>query len=119
MIDYSELKQDAQDQIDGHEITCDPSAVLSLIAESERLSGCDKAYAEVWEKARGLQSEMDVVMAENEALRKDAERYRFVTQHVRNHGWFVALESPTGISIWTGPSANAMIDVAMAEASKP
>lgn len=37
MSDYSELKQDAQDQINGHEITCDPETVLALIAENERL----------------------------------------------------------------------------------
>lgn len=47
-----------------------PTNVLALIAELENLRGCDTAYAEVWEKARALQSEMDEV-------RQDAERYRW------------------------------------------
>lgn len=47
MSDHSALKNDAKDQINGHEITCDPVAVLALITEVE-------------------------------ALRKDAERYRWL-----------------------------------------
>ena len=37
MTDYSALKRDAQDQLAGHEVTCDPVAVQALIAENERL----------------------------------------------------------------------------------
>ena len=37
MSDHSALKNDAKDQINGHEITCDPVAVLALIAEVEGL----------------------------------------------------------------------------------
>lgn len=68
-----------------------PVAVLELLAELENLRGCDKAYAEVWEKARALGCELDdyqqgakveadaadearaevrKLRAENEALRK-------------------------------------------------
>lgn len=45
--------------------------VRELIAEIEKLSGCDKAYAEVWEKARSLQAECD-------EFERDAERYRWL-----------------------------------------
>lgn len=44
-----------------------PAAVLELIAEIERLRS-DKAYAEVWEKARAIQSEMDELLAERDQL---------------------------------------------------
>jgi hypothetical protein len=35
----------------------------------------DKAYAEVWEKARALQSEMDAALRNAEALQLNADRY--------------------------------------------
>ena len=71
MSDYSKLRQAAQDQIDGHETTCDPVAVLGLIADNERLQVVHDYYA-------GVHSERDQLKAENEALRKDAERYRWL-----------------------------------------
>lgn len=53
MRDYSELKTDAQDQIDGHEVTCCPVTVLALIAgrdqlfgETEQLKAENKALSE-------------------------------------------------------------------------
>lgn len=65
MSDHSALKNDAKDQINGHEITCDPVAVLALIAEVE-------------------------------ALRKDAERYRWLRQYTVDsygaQGSFAALD---------------------------
>jgi hypothetical protein len=36
MSDYSSLKRDATDQIAGHKITCDPSAVLALRRERKK-----------------------------------------------------------------------------------
>lgn len=36
-----------------------PTVVLAMIEELKSLRGCDKAYAEVWEKARALQSDLD------------------------------------------------------------
>ncbi|WP_338576279.1 hypothetical protein V6L78_13085 [Pseudomonas canadensis] len=91
MADYSELKH-LVDRVltdrrfcgdENHKALAD--GVLALIAENENLAGCDKAYAEVWEKARGLQSEMDEIVAErdqlkaeNEALRQDADRYQWL-----------------------------------------
>ncbi len=47
-----------------------PQAVLALLAEIDRLES-DKAYAEAWEKARDLQSEMDEVVAERDTLRAE------------------------------------------------
>ena len=60
MSDYSALKNDAKDQINGHEITCDPVAVLALITEVE-------------------------------ALRKDAERYRWL-RDTATGPWMRALD---------------------------
>lgn len=96
MIDYGGLKRLAErcNTSGGMELlgarcefhaAANPAAVLELVAEIERLVGCDNAYAEVWEKARGLQSEMDEVVlerdqlkAEVEALRADAVRVDFM-----------------------------------------
>lgn len=83
MSDYTELKRLAeavrdsdidwepnQKTYDYFQALRDPGVVLALIVENDRLTGCDKAYAEVWEKARWIQSEMDALAAENKALRK-------------------------------------------------
>lgn len=53
-----------------------PATILALLAEIERLDGCDKAYAEAWEKARGLQAEMDDVVAERDQLKAENEALR-------------------------------------------
>lgn len=86
----------------------------------ERLDGCDKAYAEVWEKARGLQAEMDDVVAErdqlkaeNEALRKDAERYRFVRSPLGT-GSPLAIWNEGRMPLFSG-MADAVVDELMAK----
>ena len=66
--------------------------------------------------------------AENEALRKDAERYRWVRSAARTdtgEPW-IARSFLSGISAWTGEYADEAIDAAMqpipcttAEQSKP
>lgn len=74
MSDHSKLKRDAQDQIDGNEVTCDPVAVLALIAENERLSAGMKGDYDLdawlkWTAGR------DQLKADNEALHAQLERY--------------------------------------------
>ncbi|MFJ1336780.1 ead/Ea22-like family protein [Pseudomonas caricapapayae] len=80
-----------------------PDTVLALLAEIESLSGCDKAYAEVWEKARDLQGEIDDVVAkrdqlkaENEALRKDADGWKSVL-----HAMEQLKSDEQGAAIWS------------------
>lgn len=76
MSDHSALKNDAKDQINGHEITCDPVAVLALIAEVEQLQG-KKALCKLHERATCIQCmwppreqpELESLRAEVEALR--------------------------------------------------
>lgn len=76
MSDHSALKNDAKDQINGHEITCDPVAVLALIAEVEQLQG-KKALCKLHERSECLQcmwpppdkSEVSELKAEVEMLR--------------------------------------------------
>lgn len=75
------ISKDAKESDAEFVAAANPSVVLALIDENENLAGCDKAYAEAWEKARSLQSEMDEVLAERDALRKDAERYQWVIRH--------------------------------------
>lgn len=84
LLSYESIETE-QDACLRYVAAANPATVLALLDELERLKGCDKAYAEAWEKARDLQSEMDEVVgrrdqikAENETLRKDAERYRAV-----------------------------------------
>lgn len=80
MKDYSQLRKAAERAVPGTNVYASvalgsmASQVLDLIVEVESLRGCDTAYAEVWEKARALQSEMDEV-------RKDADRYRWLIEN--------------------------------------
>lgn len=107
---------EAVDHLDTH-MHC--HTILALLAEIENLDGCDKAYREVWEKARGLQSEMDDVMserdklkAENEALRKDAERYRWLKVERRPQADLDSAFNTYGIPV------DDAIDAAMAKEAK-
>jgi FtsZ-binding cell division protein ZapB len=75
-----------------------PATVLALLAEIERLE------SEAMHTAAGAQSDReqrDQLKAENEALRKDAERYRFVRK--------------TWCPDWPSEKADAQIDAAMAK----
>ena len=82
MSDYSEMKQCAQDQIDGHETTCDPAAVLALIAENERLT------AELdcpFRLARHSKRLVEQLREDNEALRAQIQRQEVV--ELANFDW--------------------------------
>lgn len=58
-------------------------------AEVELLRGCDKAYAEVWEKARGLQGEMDDVISELDGLRAQLTKaHALLRQVIENEEGF-------------------------------
>lgn len=61
-----------------------PSAVLALIAENERLRALPTRNALIKQRD-SLIDERDQLNAENEALRKDAERFRFI-QHDADSG---------------------------------
>lgn len=71
-------------------LAANPATVLALIAENERLRAdldgeMDQARDFNIEHAE-LQSERDHLKAENEALRKDAERYRWL----REQNWAIS-----------------------------
>lgn len=84
MSDYSKLKRLAEAAISPDSLDpvvvfrhyATPSVILALIEENERLSGecegCPMAIAEA------LRIERDQLKAENEALRKDADRYQWL-----------------------------------------
>lgn len=115
-------------------LACSPATILALLAEIERLDGCDKAYAEAWEKARSLQSEMDEVVreryqlkAENDALREDlalakqaplystrqdGKRYRWLIRRISKSQYhFLGAELTSN----TEAGVDAAIDAAMAK----
>jgi hypothetical protein len=66
MSDYRQLEKDAQDEIAGHEITCDPAAVLALLADKARL----ERFVDEYSKS------LDQLKVENESLRKTHESIR-------------------------------------------
>lgn len=89
MTDYTELKRLAEGAVNAGdhwgrrdqftrqlEKLVTPKSVLALLAEIDRLEGCDKAYQQAWEKARGLQSEMDKVAAKREQLQAELSGLR-------------------------------------------
>ena len=92
---------------------CEPQVVIDLIDENERLSGecegCPMAIAEE------LRKELDQLKAENEALRKDAERFRFI-KNKQTFIWLIADWFPTHKSAWI--DVDAAIDDAMSQGEK-
>jgi len=77
-----------------------PAAVLELIAEIESLKSClEMESAELaWSDSdgRAIQVERDLLKADNEALRKDAERYRWLRAET-------GLGPNIQVSEWVGP----------------
>lgn len=91
---------DAEDAMIAFEDVATPSVILALLAEIEQLqrihmrysdSACrigealgipedDQSCFSVEESVAGMINERDQLKSENEALRKDAERYRFVSK---------------------------------------
>ncbi|MGG4659126.1 ead/Ea22-like family protein [Pseudomonas vlassakiae] len=59
-------------------LACSPAAVLALLAEIERLESAKGDPVGSFDKHMEYMQENIRLKAENEALRKDAERYRFV-----------------------------------------
>lgn len=59
-----------------------PAAVLALIAENETLKAqfdeCARLFVDATEQACKAQRERDQLKTENEALRKDADRYQWL-----------------------------------------
>ena len=84
---------------------------LELLAETERLTAFEEAYATACNVRNRL-------IGENEALRKDAERYRWL-QH--GHSGYIEVVE------WIGPHAtgmagedlDALVDTAMSKAVQP
>lgn len=114
-------------------LACSPAAVLALLAEIERLSPpagqvSYQQQMEAWKsassqdlRARGeLMIQVDELKAENEALRKDAERYRWLRQASATdgeytHGVCIDLwENGCGFEV-TLEEADAAVDTAMAK----
>jgi hypothetical protein len=142
MSDFADLKKLAQEankefpaKEDIWSMVCTPTVGLELIAEIERLQGFEAAYKEFSDKtdwvketahwselgmhrADVLRKRVDELQAENEVLRTDAERYR----------WLRA-ETGSGpniqVSEWVGPheyrlfteELDAAIDNALSEES--
>ena len=82
MTDYSELKRLAEESVGFCDVPIAPDVVLGLIYEVEGLSaqhGRDSAELRSLCQARDdARKERDQLKAEVEALRKDAERYRWL-----------------------------------------
>lgn len=119
-----------------------PKTILALLAEIEMLSAQRlmhlrlnlslRARRKVWvahcEKAEDqlldVQSERDQLKAENEALRKDAERYRWLRQASATdgeytHGVCIDLwENGCGFEV-TLEEADAAVDAAMTTGARP
>lgn len=87
-----------------------PAAVLGLIAENERVTTA-------W---HDMKRELDQLKAENEALRKDAERYRFLRRDISNHSVDFCIvkkfwDRSFHDTILETESADAQIDAAMSK----
>lgn len=91
MTDYTELKRLAEAVIETDRVSpcdskrvmlIDPAAALALIAENERLEGRvaseqDRVMSNIGQYAH-IENERDQLKADNEALRKDADRWQIV-----------------------------------------
>lgn len=114
-----------------------PKTILALLAEIERLSPpagqvSYQQQMEAWKsassqdlRARGeLMIQVDELKAENEALRKDAERYRWLRQASATDGEYT---HGVCIDLWkngcgfevTLEEADAAIDTAMGKGEQP
>jgi hypothetical protein len=106
---------------------------LELLAENERLSASPERQiirAAVTEAVKGIADaaaadakagtlkEIELLKAENEALRKDAERYRWL-QH--GHSGYIEVVEWIGphATGMTGEDLDALVDNAMSKAVKP
>jgi hypothetical protein len=108
---------------------------LELLAENDRLGQIEYAFSEWIEKTDWVQStvqaselgrhradvlrtRIDQFKAENEALRKDAERYRWL-QH--GHSGYIEVVEWIGphATGMTGEDLDALVDGAMAKAVQP
>ena len=108
---------------------CEPGSVLALIAEVESLREhkqllVDLREADGYESWASVLVMVDKLKAENEDLRKDAERYRFLRQDISNNvqdfcivkkRWSATF--PDRILELDG--ADAEIDAAMGKGAKP
>lgn len=104
---------------------CDPDVTLALLAEIERLEAEVKRMTSIAYAAHGAfrmetLAERDQLKAENDALRKDAERYRWI----RTADWWrspvCAISNPKeqaklGSDCPSGERLDAQIDAAMAK----
>lgn len=108
---------------------------LELLAENDRLGRIEQAFSEWIEKTEWVQesvqalelgrhradvlrTRIDQFKAENEALRKDAERYRWL-QH--GHSGYIEVVEWIGphATGMTGEDLDALVDGAMAKAVQP
>ncbi|WP_097303838.1 hypothetical protein [Pseudomonas chlororaphis] len=117
MTDYSELKLLAEAATGFTDMSLAPDVVLALIAENERMqSKGDGQHHRDSAELRSLCQERDQLKAENEALRKDAERYRWLLNNADLMHWenmlrFADLEGVESI--------NQFIDAAMSKGEQP
>lgn len=100
-----------------------PHAVLALIAEVERLKAgvnsdmeeierIQSEYDKQFRKARDLRIERGKFKADNEALRKDAERYRWLRNKAGSSDWeYIGHQS--------GETTDYEIDAAMTKGDQP
>jgi hypothetical protein len=150
MTDYSELKRMAEHMNDlcgnhdGVLMHVTTAAVLALIAENELLRGpeetvtsargdrlftfmskdpcryrlCEVTYAA---PVRVLRAERDQLKAENEALRKDAERYRWLRGECERHDSMITIAEVSGFGLvgWSGDDPDNQIDAAMSKGETP
>jgi hypothetical protein len=84
---------------------------LELLAENERLTAFEEGYATACNVRNRL-------IGENEALRKDAERYRWL-QH--GHSGYIEVVEWIGphATGMTGEDLDALVDTAMSKVVKP
>lgn len=119
-----------------------PAAVLALIAENERLQHFKTSFMEWSDKtdwvqetahwselgkhrADVLKDRIDQFKAENEALRRDAERYRWLRktesweEHYNRDGRLWIVSGREGVDNQTGEELDDSIDAAMAKEARP
>lgn len=142
MSDYSELKtaatriievQTSQDVpisklFDEFDALASPEAVLAMIGEVEGFRaqhGRDSAELRSLCQARDdARKERDQLKADNEELRKDAERYRFLRQDISNNVQDFCIVKKRWSATFPGrilelDGADAEIDAAMTKGAKP
>lgn len=96
----------------------DPKAAKDLLAHNDHLVELSEARARLLLSA---DIAIDRLTTENESLRKDAERYRWLRRECESHDSRITIAEAQGFGLvgWSGDDPDGEIDAAMSNGDKP